>query len=200
MYKKTMALLLAALLLLSFGACGRKAPASVSEIYEQIDNRDPAAPSDAPETADPVPPDSTGPAPALDWVESEDGQSMTALLPGRNGTQGEVQIGVVQGEAVEDAPESGDASAPTRAPVPAPEVPRSPAPGPITDWTGPDRNTTLEEYEAMSGEEQTLFYYSFANADDFLAWYAEARAASEAGKDYIEIGADGTIDLSQIGN
>lgn len=192
MYKKITAVLLAALLLLSLGACGKKTPPSVSDSFEVMDDPIPlATPAAGPEE----PPAVTGTAsPELHWVESEDGQSISAVLPGSAGENAEIIIGIVEGDnqdafdAPADAPIALPPSAPS-APAPAPANPQEP----ITNWTGPDTDTTLEEYEAMSGEAQTLFYYSFANADDFLAWYNTAKAASEAGKDYIEIGLDGTV-------
>ena len=47
----------------------------------------------------------------------------------------------------------------------------------------------------MSGDQQLLFYYSFASAADFNAWYAAAKAAAEADREYIEIGSDGVVNV-----
>ena len=196
MYKRIVSVFLALLMLLSLCACRRKNPAAISDSFIGT----PVA-TEAPQTTPSPTPDNCTPThlPTLNWVESEDGSSMTAVLPGTDGADSQVQIGVTEGEAVENAPVGGTVSTPTTTASPAPSDPPVPtnAPdqpqAPITVWTGPATDTTLAEYEAMSGEEQTLFYYSFANADDFLAWYNTAKAASEAGKDYIEIGLDGTV-------
>lgn len=97
------------------------------------------------------------------------------------------------------APASTNAPAPTTAPAstnaPAPTTAPAEDIGTVTapNYVGPDTSTTLAEYEAMSGTEQTLFYYSFATADDFLAWYNAAKAADDAQKNYIEIGENGIV-------
>lgn len=64
---------------------------------------------------------------------------------------------------------------------------------------GPNLAMTYLEYEAMSGEEQMLYYYSFANADAFMEWYDAAKAEYEAENEVIYIGADGVVDIGSIG-
>ena len=73
-----------------------------------------------------------------------------------------------------------------------PQVPTQPNGTP-----GPDLTTTYAEYEDMSPEAQMLFYYSFADADDFHAWYNAAKAEYEAGRGDIVVG-DGDIDMEEI--
>ncbi len=257
MYKRIISIFLALLMLLSLCACRRKDPAEISESFAgtPVVTEDPQTtpvPTTAPDNSTP------SPRPTLNWVESEDGQSMTAALPGSNGGAAQVQIGVVQGEAAEDLPDDSTLStptdpttaptasaastpvptasaastpaptaspastpaptaspastpAPTASPASTPAPTASPAPttaptvaprptdspsqtqAPATNWTGPARNTTLAQYEAMSGQEQLLFYYSFASAADFNAWYNTAKEAHDAAQDYIEIGGNGVV-------
>lgn len=203
MYKRIISVFLVLLMLLSLCACRRKNPAAISDSFIGT----PVA-TEAPQaTPSPTPGNDTpSPLPTLNWVESEDGQSMTATLPGNNGENSEVQIGVAEGGTAGDIPEGNInsvpaptvAPTPTEAPVPteAPTVPQAP----ITVWTGPATDTTLAEYEAMSGEEQMLFYYSFANAEDFNTWYNAAKAEADANNNYIEIGGDGVLDAEDLLN
>lgn len=201
MNKKIIALLLAVLLLAALCACGRKSESAATT--EATTETDAAESTTAAGVPDPVKgePDSAAdiptPQPTLNWVENDDG-SMTATIQGENDTTGSVTMGVVEGENIEALDESAGASTPAESTsVPVPTTPPLEAPtepqDPITDWTGPDTSTTLAEYNAMSGTEQTLFYYSFANDDEFLAWYNAAKAADDAGKNYIEIGENGIV-------
>lgn len=59
----------------------------------------------------------------------------------------------------------------------------------------PGTDITFSDYESMSGEEQMLFYYSFADANAFNAWYENAKAVHDAGREEIIIGEDGMVNL-----
>lgn len=206
MNKKTTALLLAVLLLASLCACGRRSAAqteaaeaaeATAEAEATTEATETEAPTEAetPEAADSLTPT---PAPTLNWVENDDG-SMTATIDNGNGGAANVTLGVAEGVNFDDLDDAAIDSTPVE---PAPAPTEAPAQdfdlGSITlpDSIGPDTSTTLAEYEAMSGTEQTLFYYSFASADDFMAWYNAAKAADDAGKNYIEIGENGIVNAA----
>lgn len=59
----------------------------------------------------------------------------------------------------------------------------------------PGTDITYADYEAMSEEEQILFYYSFSDADAFNSWYAAAKATHDTGREEITIGVDGVVNL-----
>ena len=67
--------------------------------------------------------------------------------------------------------------------------------GVVNTASGPDLTTTYEEYEAMTSEEKLLFYYSFADPDDFFEWLDAAKARYEEENGSIIIGEDGNVDL-----
>ena len=46
--------------------------------------------------------------------------------------------------------------------------------------------------------EQTIFYYSFADADEFLEWYNSAKAKYEEENEEIYIGLDGVVNAGEI--
>lgn len=207
MYKRIISVFLALLMLLSLCACRRKNPAVISDSFVEtpVTTEEPqATPSPTPDNGTPTH------LPTLNWVESEDGQSMTAIVPTEDGQSIEVSLGITDNDNPFDDNTSytdtnstipplierpterpTPTTAPTEAPVPT-NIPSQPQ-APTTNWTGPATDTTLAEYEAMSGEAQMLFYYSFANADDFNAWYNAAKEAHDAAQDYIEIGGNGVV-------
>lgn len=82
-----------------------------------------------------------------------------------------------------------------------PTEPKPTEPEPTQPSTGgikvedPGTGVSFAEYEAMSGQEQMLFYYTFADANAFNTWYDEAKAAHDAGKNDIIIGKDGVVNL-----
>lgn len=69
----------------------------------------------------------------------------------------------------------------------------------VSGLVGPDYNTTYQEYEAMSGQEQMLFYYSFANAEEFTEWYNAAKAEYDESIDKVYIGLDGVVNAKDVG-
>lgn len=54
-----------------------------------------------------------------------------------------------------------------------------------------------EDYKKLSANERLLFYYSFANADEFWEWYNTAKAECESNSNEIIIGDDGTVNLEE---
>lgn len=200
MNKKTIALLLSVLLLASLCACGRRSAAQ-TEATETDAAAETTIETGETQSTNETAPESESiatPAPTLNWVENDDG-SMTATIDNGSGGAANVTIGVVEGESIADLDDTAMDSTPVE-PVTAPtEAPAQDFDlGSITlpDSIGPDTSTTLAEYEAMSGTEQTLFYYSFATAEDFTAWYNAAKAADDAGKNYIEIGENGIVNAA----
>lgn len=85
------------------------------------------------------------------------------------------------------APTGGkqDEVQPTEATKPA-------APGEETEIT-----VTYEQYQAMSAQEQTDFFNSFADPADFFAWQNAAKAEYDAAHPNIDVG-DGSVDLGEI--
>lgn len=133
--------------------------------------------------------------------------SVTMLVPGGTGEEIQVQIGVDKDEQIADAESDGTSpTLPTNTKPPVEEetvettVPPEATQGTPTEpkienkyTDGPDWNTTLAEYEAMSAQEQLLFYYSFANAEEFQTWYNAAKAEHDANSGDIIIGGDGVV-------
>ena len=113
--------------------------------------------------------------------------------------QVQVQGGVVESdETIPDVPDGDDKPVEsTQPPVKETEPKETKPKG--EQSIGPDMSTSYEEYEAMSGEEQTMFYYSFSSADAFVSWYNAAKAEYEANIDREYIGADGVIDIGSEG-
>lgn len=201
MNKKTIALLLAVLLLASLCACGRRSAAQTEAAETVGTAAETTIETGETQSTNETAPESESiatPAPTLNWVENDDG-SMTATIDNGNGGAANVTLGVAEGVNFDDLDDAAMDSTPVD---PAPAPTEAPAQdfnlGSITlpDTIGPDTSTTLAEYEAMSGTEQTLFYYSFATAEDFTAWYNAAKAADDAGKNYIEIGENGIVNAA----
>lgn len=69
-----------------------------------------------------------------------------------------------------------------------------------TTGTGsqPTVSPTLQEYNAMSAEEQYDFFMSFADPADFFAWQAKAKAEDEAMSGDIIIDGNTNVDLGDI--
>ena len=60
------------------------------------------------------------------------------------------------------------------------------------------KEPTYEEYLNMSGQEQQAWFESFEDPEAFFAWYDQGKAAYDAAQDKVEIGEDGTVDMSEI--
>lgn len=84
---------------------------------------------------------------------------------------------------------------------PKPTEPKPTEPKPTQLGTGgtkvdePGSDVTFADYESMSGQEQMLFYYSFADDDAFNVWYEAAKAAYDAGKNEIIIDGNGAVNI-----
>jgi hypothetical protein len=79
--------------------------------------------------------------------------------------------------------------------VAAPDSPADPETDPPASTVNPNTALLYEEYFAMSSEEQVAHFNSFANVEDFFAWYNMAKADYAERHPDIEIGPDGSIPL-----
>lgn len=59
-------------------------------------------------------------------------------------------------------------------------------------------DTTWEEYLNMSDAEKDAFFEKFATPAKFFEWKGKAEAAYKEGKNVIEVGKDGTVDLGDL--
>ena len=59
-------------------------------------------------------------------------------------------------------------------------------------------DTTWEEYLNMSNAEKDAFFEKFATPAKFFEWREKAEAAYKEGKNVIEVGKDGTVDLGDL--
>lgn len=59
-------------------------------------------------------------------------------------------------------------------------------------------DTTWEEYLNMSDAEKDAFFEKFATPAKFFEWKEKAEAAYKEGKNVIEVGKDGTVDLGDL--
>ena len=59
-------------------------------------------------------------------------------------------------------------------------------------------DTTWEEYLNMSNAEKDAFFEKFATPAKFFEWKGKAEAAYKEGKNVIEVGKDGTVDLGDL--
>lgn len=62
----------------------------------------------------------------------------------------------------------------------------------------PNVSLTLQEYNAMTAEEQYAFFMSFKDPADFFAWQAKAKAEDEAMSDDIVIDGNTNVDMGDI--
>lgn len=182
MNKRSIALLLALLLLATLCACGRKsesqaeAAETAAEAPTTVETLETAEATD--ETVAAPAEDTATPQPTPNWVENDDG-SLSATITTEDGSNIGLSLGVIDKADFEGAAEDSTAAPTTPEPTDAPTAPAD-APVDMTDWFFPGTDTTLAEYEAMSAEEQLLFYYSFATADEFYEWYNAALAEQTA--------------------
>ncbi|MBR2929895.1 MAG: hypothetical protein IKC32_01575 [Clostridia bacterium] len=58
-----------------------------------------------------------------------------------------------------------------------------------------DDELTYEEYWSMTGGEQRAYKESFADVEDFYAWYKRAREKYEADHPMTDVPDDGEVDL-----
>ena len=109
----------------------------------------------------------------------------------------EATVDTKEPEQNEDGSSSGEETESSS--TAAPDSPADPETDPSeTDTPSTEKpNTALlyEEYVAMSSEEQVAHFNSFANVEDFFAWYNMAKADYAERHPDIEIGPDGTIPL-----
>lgn len=150
-------------------------------------------------------------APVILEVIEEDADTAAVIMAGENGEEAKAQVGVVEvGETVPPIEESSDSDEIQNTAETKPASQQSTEPHKdnesvenetttsentgITTIIGPDESISYLKYEAMSAQEQTLFYYSFANAEAFTEWYNNAKAEYEASIDKVYINADGSVD------
>ncbi len=124
------------------------------------------------------------------------------IVSDKDGNSAKVQVGVAEGDTIiPDAPdESSDIeiqNKPNSTETSKENAAPSQSQTTDNDNSGSGSNTTYEEYEAMSGTEQTMFYYSFADADEFLDWYNKAKAEYEAEQEKIYVGMDGVVNAGE---
>lgn len=115
--------------------------------------------------------------------------------------------------APSDKEETGTESKPTPAATPKPAPAATPKPTPVATPKPTEKpddastsqtinpatgSTAYEAYSSMSGQQQMDFMNSFGSMEEFFAWYNNARAEYETLHPSIEIGSDGTIDLSGV--
>lgn len=126
-------------------------------------------------------------------VNTEDGQDIR------------VEIGGISEDVFPDEPEDDSSQENPSNTVPTipqePEFetkPQDPTETPVNppqanEPNSPNTAMSFAEYEAMSPEEQLMFYYSFADAEAFQAWYNAAKAEHDANNGDIIIGSDGAV-------
>lgn len=143
-------------------------------------------------------------APVVVEVIQDDPNTNKIILENQDGEKTEVQMGVVDLEEDiqmtdkdDPVPEKEDESQAETKPAIETEPEETEITSTIlqTGQIGPDESTTYLEYEAMSAQEQALFYYSFANAEAFNEWYNSAKEEYEANIDKVYINADGSVDM-----
>lgn len=195
MKSKYLALLVAMLIVLCcFAGCKKDAP--ITEIPQTTDSAASTIPSQTTEAtqntvaSESTVPEETEPTAEAVVVESTP-DSITLEVEGEDGTKFQVQIGGTD-EAVfpdESVGEEQPVQTQPTQPQPTETQPTEPYTPPTSDGTvGPNREVTFAQYEAMAEMDQLLFYYSFADANDFYAWYNAAKAEHEANNGDIIIG------------
>lgn len=181
MNKRSIALLLALLLLATLCACGRKSEsqAETAETAATVETAETAETAETTSETATAPAKATAtPQPTPNWVENDDG-SLSTTITTEDGSNIGLSLGVADRTDFDDAAEDSAAAPTTPEATDAPTASAA-APADMTDWVFPGTDTTLAEYEAMSAEEQLLFYYSFATADEFYEWYNAALAEQVA--------------------
>lgn len=109
--------------------------------------------------------------------------------------QENVSLGVVPSADDGDLPDAPVQSVP----IPAPVVPtNAPAPEQVDMGNFDITTLTYESYNAMSGAQQQAVVEMFGSPEDFIRWYNAVEAKYLAEHPSIEIGSDGTVDLSGI--
>ena len=154
-----------------------------------------------PQEPDPVPtqPNTRPTEPEEDVTEpttrpTEPEEEDDVTEPTTSPTEPEEEDDVTEPTTRPTEPEEEEPETPTTTPTQPEEEPVTPP----AQQVGPDLSTTYEEYWAMTGTEQMLFYYSFANADAFYAWYNDAFDAYKEANPDIEIGSDGSVDIGKL--
>lgn len=181
MNKRSIALLLALLLLATLCACGRKSEsqAETAETAATVETAETAETAETTSETATAPTKATAtPQPTPNWVENDDG-SLSTTITAEDGSNIGLSLGVADRTDFDGAAEDSAAAPTTPEATDAPTAPAA-ALADMTDWVFPGTDTTLAEYEAMSAEEQLLFYYSFATADEFYEWYNAALAEQVA--------------------
>lgn len=198
MKRKYIALLTVMLaLLFCFLGCGKDAPNSESvENTQPSTSNEPGQTTEATEstsaTTESEPTTSEETEPTVEAVVLESTPDSIVLeVEAEDGSKFQVQIGGTMDSELPDESDGVEQPVQTQPtePKPTETQPVETVTPPTFEVTaGPDRTTTFEAYEAMSEVEQLVFYYSFADANDFYAWYNAAKAEHEANNGDIIIG------------
>ena len=178
--KAMIAFLLAMVLLIGCTACGKKkAETAEPETGKtQTEQASSASESAKPgKTPDGKQPESSA-APA---------ESVTYKVEGEHGASFEVQMGVEEGRIDEEEDEPSTTSKPI-----ATAKPSTPS-GDITPGS-----LKWEEFYALSSEAKDAYLHSFKDYDAFYEWMIAAQAQFKIDHPDIEIGPNGSIDLSKL--
>lgn len=194
MYKRIISLLLAVLVLAGLCACRRKAPASISDVYADdppVTKADAAPEPSEDNGGDHAQSDKNAAPQEAQTVPESIADTNTVIVSVTPGV--EASLGVVEGDAVSDLDENDLPNNPATAPpAPAQEPQELPQSFDITAMT-------YESYNAMSGSQQQEVINQFASPEEFMKWYNAVKELYETENPGIEIGGDGVIDMSTLG-
>lgn len=187
MYKKLMALLLAAMMLLAAGCKKDTAPQETTEPSRPLET----------ETTPVVIPEET-----ISGVEILD-EPLNSPFDGMEDTEPET----TENSSPSDNTISNNASSNTEKPAqsgnetvtePTPTEPVQSEPGATVPEDGINQ-VSYETYSNMTPAEQMAFYNQFTSMEAFVQWYNEAKAEYDREHGAIDVG-DGDIDLGDIIN
>ena len=190
MNRRVVSLVLLAVMLLCFTACGKKnTPAeTAAPAASSAPVTDNTSGNNQPGTSDETTENSSAGEPAGEVTKPQTPESAVAPIPEEN-----VTIGVTEG-AGEVIEENASSTAPENtSTIVTPAVGDS---GLDIDLASFDITTlTYEMYNAMSAEQQRAIIDMFGSPDDFMRWYKAVEAKYKEEHPDMEIGSDGTVNL-----
>lgn len=134
-----------------------------------------------------------------DKTSVEDKTTPDNVTPAEAGTATDGPMEIAGG--VEERPTTdGDTSSNTKPADSKTDTKPDIKPDTKTDTKTPDASQDLkwEEYYALSPEQRDAYFESFGDYKEFQKWMTKAREQFKTDHPDIEIGADGSIDLSKL--